>query len=70
MSITPSRATSGAVLRASLLALSFALPLGVTRLARADVACGDKTCPQNYECKDFPAACPAIACADKDCSST
>jgi len=62
--------SSRAAWRSSLILLAFALPLGVTRLARADVVCGDKTCPQNYECKDFPGACPAIACTGKDCPTT
>ena len=66
MPTTPSRA----VARASFLALAFALPLGVSAVAHADVVCGDRVCPQNYECKDFPAACPAVDCVGKDCPTS
>jgi hypothetical protein len=62
--------SSRTVLRSCLVALSLATPLAFVAVARAGVACGDQTCPQRYECKAAPVACPDIACApnDPDCA--
>ncbi|HTQ07979.1 MAG TPA: hypothetical protein VMI54_29200 [Polyangiaceae bacterium] len=62
--------TSRTILRSCLVALSFAGPLAFVAPARADVACGDQTCPQNYTCQSEPVACPAIACAKDDPNCT
>jgi MYXO-CTERM domain-containing protein len=50
--------------------LSLVAPFAFAAAARADVACGDQTCPKNYECKSAPAACPDIACAPDDANCT
>lgn len=62
--------TARAALRSLLVALSLAAPLAFVAAARADVACGDQTCPKNYACQSQPAACPAIACAKDDANCT
>lgn len=61
--------TSSTILRSSVVALSLAVPLVWVASARADVTCGDQTCPKNYECATENVACPEIACApdDKGC---
>lgn len=48
--------------RSGLFAVSFAAPFGVAALARAEAACGDQTCPTNWECKQATAT-DGIACA-------
>src|SRR4051812_9042869 len=61
--------TSRSIVRSSLAALTLAVPLAWGAAAQAQAACGDQTCPKNYECATEPAACPAIACAnDADCT--
>ena len=48
--------------RSGLFALSFAAPFAVAALARAEGACGDQTCPKNWECKQATAT-DGVACA-------
>ncbi len=61
--------TSRSIVRSSLVALTLAVPLAWGAAAQAQAACGDQTCPKNYECASEPSACPEIACADgKDCA--
>jgi hypothetical protein len=63
--------TSRTVLRSCLVAVvTLAAPFALVAAARADVACGDQTCPKNYECKAAPVACPDIACAPNDANCT
>jgi MYXO-CTERM domain-containing protein len=50
--------------RATLTALSFALPLAFGSVASAQSACGDgPACPKNWECKTETAGCLATPCS-------